>query len=263
MRWLWDKTVYFHFQHSCICKVTNVYPPTPTPVTPITNYDTSVNNSNNRTQVTIIQNNQTDGADGQKLLYNMGQHISSLVGENWVRQAAQLVTPQFVLGQSLTGEGTLTLPVDEPNTTPWFSPQYLGLRTHVEALGPDVGIRGTLNPRLYGVGSLYFDAQDDPGGVAVIGSRQSIHYYWQTMRLPLDQITFRIHYRLMPGNVVTLWLYQGAQDNVIWNPGNVDAHGWWPFFNWQAPPNHVDPPIYPSAAIASAPTDASGCQCVG
>lgn len=242
--WIWNKTVYWFFQDVCQCNGAAPPPPPPIQVTPITNYDTSVNLSQNQTQLTIIQNNTTTGGEGQKELYNAAQHGNSLLGELFVRNVPNLIDDQVVLATGLTGEGTVDLPLFASSGSTQFSTSIRFVVARIDTIGDKVGIRGTLNPRYYGVGSLMFQSYNRIWASYVTSERQSIHHQYQTIPLPRTVITDRVAYRLMPGNTVSLFAVTSATDNVMLSPSVSTSYGWLPYGNYTPPAGWTDPPIY-------------------
>jgi hypothetical protein len=263
MRWIWDKVWYWTFQNSCQCISTAQPPPAPVPVTPITNYDTTVNNTTNNTQLANIEVHQEVGGEQQKQLYNGLQHVSSINGELFVRHVPGLVQPGGYLASGITGEGIVDIPISNYPLAEPFSPSFSHLVATVEQLGPKVGIRGSLNPRIYGIGSLYFDAQYQGGSEIRTYSRHSIHYMNQVIPFPRETQIYRVSWRLMPENVVSLRLVGYATDNVMLAPTAGDQYGWLPFANLPAPPSWSDPPIYPGVTLASSAPSASAANPCG
>lgn len=246
-RWIWDKTAYFFFQQTCQCIGAAPPPPPPVTITPITNYDTSVNLQQNENQLTVIQNNTTVSNEGNKTLYNIGQHGNSLVGELFVRNVPNVIGDQVQLAVGLTGEGTVDLPLFNPPNSSQFSTSITFIVVRIDTIGDKVGIRGSLNPRYYGVGSLMFQSYNTRWATWITSERQSVHYQYQTIPMPRTVITDRVAYRLMPGNTVSLYAVTPATDNVMFSPTVSTSYGWLPYGNYTPPAGWTDPPVYPAA----------------
>jgi hypothetical protein len=246
--WFFNQVQYQAFQDACECITAGETIPPRRQVSGPSGAEPWPTDRDKQPQISRIEAYLTDNADASMQLYNGLQHTSSMLGDLYVRSVPALISNGVVIADHVTGEGCAELPIfSDPISAP-FSPWATHVEVECHAIPPNTGIRGTLNPRLYGVGSLLFDANYSTNYAANITDRQSIHYWRQVMRLPARTQTYRICWRLMPGADVSLRVYTPNPDNVMYAGSMGDQYGWLPF-RGPAPPNWTDPPIYPSPAL--------------
>jgi hypothetical protein len=242
--WFFAQVQYQAFVDACECIQPGETVPPRQPVSAPPGAEPWPTDPNKQPQGDRIERYLTDGADADVSLYNGLQHTSSMLGDLYVRSVPALISNGQVVADHVSGEGCVDLPIfSDPISVP-FSPYATHVEVQCHTIPANTGVRGTLNPRLYGVGSLYFDANYSTNYATNITGRQSIHYWREVMRLPARTQTYRVCWHLQPGASVSLRVYTPNPDNVMYSGSMGDQYGWLPF-RGPAPPNWTDPPIYP------------------
>jgi hypothetical protein len=251
-RWLFQKCLYTAFHASCYCPDTAGPPPAPVTVTEPPGAPDYPTDPGKQDQQTRIENNTASNQEGLTLVYNLIQDARAFTVDGWYTSAPQFVTSQVPLAQSVSGEGVVDLPLggsSEPSTS---IPTWLNVVANIEQLPHKVGIRGTLNPRYYGVGSIWWDGNGSSFGSPISFQRESIHYQQQAFEVPRRVVVYRMGYRLMPGAVVSFYACNPGTDSLRFASNNRSSYYWVPGHALEPPPNFTDPPLYPLAPPALA-----------
>jgi hypothetical protein len=246
-QWLFQKCLYAAFTTCCYCPDTGAPPPPPIAVTEPPGVPDLPTAPDKQDQATRIEHNQSSATDSIQQLYNGLQRINAFNQDMWSRGTQIYQGNRGLLQASAVGEGNIQLPLPPDDARKLFSTDVLNVIAEVTALPSNVGIRGTLNPRYYGIGSIYWDCNPgSPWTQPVTFARESIHYRIQTFEVPRTVIPYRLGWRLMPGAVANFWVIQNFTDNLKWTSG-APSGPQWQFFGGELPPdNWSDPPIYPN-----------------
>jgi hypothetical protein len=249
--WVWQKAVYALFRQHCICNTTGAKPPPGSPVTIPPNLAPYPTGPNTDPALYRIENNQSAANDALLTLYKGLQYAHSYASNTYFRSAPNLVDT-FTNGPSWTMQGEGYHDLLASNGAPDGAWQdVLGVLTQLTQIPPTVARRGTLTPRLYGVGSIMWDAKQPAHSSKIITRRDSIHYETESFLAPTRFTAYRLYWRLMPGVVATgQQLYYSVLDPHF--APTMGHDGQQPFHPFTFPPNWNDPPFYPPT-LARAP----------
>src|SRR5215472_17382349 len=246
--WLFQKAMYAAFSSCCVCRDTATPPPAPITIVLPPNTVVYPPGPDEQPQLTRIEDNQAVSSDGLLNLYNGLQYTHSYAANSWFRTAPKVVeTYGHGAGFPMSGEGSYALqPFVAGSNTTYQDP--FGILVKVTTIPPTVAQRGSVTPRLYGVGSVMWDSSSSLANGKVITQRDSIHYQTQFITAPQLSSNYTLWWRLMPGVAATgFQVFRAIMDPFysLDGPSNdalVNFHG------IQLPPNWSDPPFYPRPA---------------
>jgi hypothetical protein len=247
--WLVKQVQYHYFSISCRCiNPAETVPPRP-PVSTPPGTEPWPTDPGSQPQLTRIENNQSDASEALLTLYKGLQYTHSYASNAYFRAAPNLVDT-YTNGPSWTmqGEGYHDLlPTTGAPGGAWQD--VLGVVTQLTSIPSTVAQRGTLTPRLYGVGSIMWDAKQPANSEKIITRRDSIHYQTQAFLAPSRLTAYRLFWRLMPGVVASAQQLYYAVLDPHFMP-TVSHDGQQPFHPFTFPPSWSDPPFYPQPAAA-------------
>lgn len=249
-KWIFDKALYNVFAQNCRCKTTLAPPPPPIVVTQPTGVADHPTAPDLQPQLTRIENNQTTQVDGLTTLYHGLQLGFTDTRDMAFRTRSSFISSTTSGSWTMSGEGQQTLggftQVDGSQTQDVF-----GINVSLTAIPSSVKRRGTTYQRLYGVGSIEWNAQVQSSYPHTIVQRDSIHYEHQFILAPQYAQVWTVRWRLQPGVQATGVQVLRAPDTAIYAPTAAYAGAYEAFENWQAPPNWSDSPFYPQSAAAA------------
>lgn len=253
--WVWNKALYSVFQRYCQCSDTSLPPPTPiAPVWP-TNPPGYPPAPGDQPQLTRIENNQSISADALRTIYNGVLYANTQIGDVFARVGQQIYVQSNNGAFGATGEGSFELFPYQPGATSQIQTVF-GAAVHLTTIPPTVKRQGTAVPRLYGVGSLYWDVETRPTYPPNIALRQSIHFEREVFAAPPHIQPYRLHYRLMPGVIADIRQLAWSPDGAAIIAGMPANDSFLQLDHLQMPPGWQDSPFYPLPAPARA--DAGG-----
>lgn len=246
--WALAQLYYQVFFNSCECINPVELVPPHAPVPPPTGEPPWPSGHDNQDILTRIEDNQSTSGDALRTLYNGLVGMYPFAAETWYRQAQNYVQYNEPLQSwTMQGEGFQDLVgFQQIDGGSWQ--EVYGVWIQLESVPASVAQRGSLTPRLYGVGSVYWDAAFSPSAPKNIVQRDSIHYHSQFIEAPRTVQTYRLYWRLMPGVVAAARQLPRSTDSPIYAPfGPTDA-AYQRFAPMTPPPGWSDPPFYPVGA---------------
>lgn len=245
-RWLYDKAYYYAFSQACQCADTSLPPPAASPVTPPGPHDPTTTLPDHGDQLRRIEQHQLTSDDALRQLYNGMQLGVTEMRDNAFRQRSSAILTSGSPSWQIVGEGQHQL--DEYTQFGGGATQdVFGIVVHLDQIPPTVARRGTTYQRLYGVGSIEWNAEVQLSSPHTIAQRDALHYERQFIQAPQHAQVWTVRWRLQPGVVGTAYQIFRNPDSAIYAPYAPYDGAYQRFDNWNAPPNWVDEPIYPTS----------------
>lgn len=246
-KFVYDKAIYNTFAAYCRCKDTLLPPPAPIVITPPTGIPPYPPGPDTDPILRRIEHHQSTSDEALLTLYNGVAYIQAHTAETWQRTVQAYATSSArIQTWTAEGEGSRDL-IGVPTSNPQIQDVF-GVVVELTAIPPSVARRGTLTPRLYGVGSLYWDASDGSGVFPkTIQQRDSIHYERQFVLAPQRAFNYTVWWRLMPGVRATMYQLDRGVQAPFFLPSMPNPEALPQLAELAFPPNHVDPPFYPIA----------------
>lgn len=248
--WFFEQVQYQAFLDACECIIpTETIPPRqivslppwaePWPTDP-----------NKQPQSDRIEAYVAAAGDGQTLLYQGLQLAVTHGSDLWQWQTPSTAQKSFMM-QTITmqGEGRVDFPVISLGANAYTD--VAGIITTIQQLPIKYKARGTLNPRYYGVGSVYWDCRYQSGEPMRTSQRESIHYQRQAIASPRQWQTVGLSWYLQPGAIVVAEhvVRDPRMPTGTWYQPHPDAYG---ALSGANVPDHIeDPPLWPPSSARS------------
>lgn len=248
--WLYKQALYQYFTSSCECiSPTETIPPR-APVPPPTDTAPYPTDHDSQQQRDRIERNTTNTASGQTLLYQGLQVVATHVSDMWSWVTPNVTVPNYVHPPfTMQGEGYHAFgPVSDSDN---YYYDVAGIATTITQLPTKFKARGTLNPRYYGIGSIYWDGRYQSTDPMLNSQRESIHYTHQVIAAPRTWIPVGVGWYLQPGAIVQAQqiLRNPQAPSEPWYQPNADA---FQNLGGLAIPDHInDPPLWPPTSSSS------------
>lgn len=248
--WVWNKASYALFQRYCRCTDTGLYPPAPIVPVPPSGVEPYPPGQDNRPQLDRIEVNLQAGSDGQTLLYQGMQAVASHTSDLYSWQTPSATWDSDLPVITMQGEGTYKFEQFNPSGyAQWVD--VAGIRTHVVSLPTVYKRRGTLNPRYYGIGSIYWDARPWINFPQYNARRESIHYLEQLLAAPREWLPYGVSWYLQPGAVIEMQQIRRQPMGPSIPFGDPVPDAFRRFSELNLPGSFTDPPLWPPASSAS------------
>jgi hypothetical protein len=245
--WFFEQVQYQAFVDACECiSPVETIPPRQT-VTAPPGAEPWPTDPNKQPQNERIERYLQSGADGQTLLYQGLQLAVTHASDLWQWQTPSTAQPHFsTVNITMQGEGYFKFPVFSSGANSYTD--VAGIITHIDQLPLKYKARGTLNPRYYGVGSVYWDCRYQDTELMRTSQRESIHYQRQAIAAPRHWQTVGLSWYLQPGAIVTAQhvIRDPRMPTGTWVQPHHDAYG--SFGGVNIPDDVTDPPLWPPAA---------------
>jgi hypothetical protein len=246
--WVLEQVQYHYFTLECECinPAEVIAPRAPVSIPPGTQPWPSDHAS--QPQITRIESNQSTSATGLDTLYLGVQAVHNQVSDLRFRQVQQILNYIGATQWTMQNEGYVDLQPDFAAPGTGVVDRF-GILVHLSSIPSTVKRRGTLHPRLYGVGSLEWDAHTN-GGPANYWTvqRDALHYATQFLHAPQSAQAVRLYWRLQPGVVAQGYEVPRSADAAIYPTLGAYDRAWSTFSDINPPAGWNDRPFYPKPA---------------
>lgn len=246
--WIFQKALYALFVQACDCPAAEPAPPQPVaPNFPTTGQPYPPGNDN-QPQLNRIEFNQNVANNGQTTLYKGIYYSTAYGAETWQRSVQSYAQQSGIVQDwTATGEGSRDL-IGVPFNNPQIQDVF-GVVAEVTAIPPTVKQRGTVTPRLYGVGSVYWDSAQGGGPLPkIVVQRDSIHYWTHFLWAPQHSHVYTLWWYLQPGVTVNFHQVQRGVDAPHFTPDAPNYAAIQNMHGLAMPGGVSDPPFWPPAA---------------
>jgi len=241
--WIFQKALYALFVQACDCPAAEPVPPQPVaPNIPSSGAPYPTGDAN-QPQINRIEKNTATNNPGLTTIYNGVLSNSADLHDIAARIRPAYLDTQGASATSISGEGHLFLNLFN---IPGYKqiPERAGVLVHVNQLPTVYKTRGTLLPRYYGIGSIYWTGLQDSSTQKMVVRRDSIHYIDQFFAQPPEVACYEVYWRLMPGAVVTLSQQQRYIDAAVLASGGYTDQAASPLSQAYPPAGWTDAPFY-------------------
>jgi hypothetical protein len=247
-RYLWDHCIYWYFTQHCECSDQAPIPPCTQMPSTVAGAQPFPTDYASQPQLSRVEAKINASSDGLNTLYLGLQDTNQYVADLWLR-SVQNVLSHTAAGQwSMSGEGYHDLS-DDPAQPGTGEIDRLGIIVQLTQIPSTVARRGTTVQRLYGVGSVEWDASPVNFPFRhLITQRDALHYDNQWLLAPQWVQTNRVYWRLTPGVQAIAYEVPRSAGNAIYPSSGSHASAWTEFSPIQPPPNWSDSPVYPVPA---------------
>jgi hypothetical protein len=251
--WCYQKSLYSLFSESCYCNATSQPPPPPVPLTDPSKYVQFPTDYASQYQLDRVEKTINTSSDGLRTVYLAAQSTRNMVSDMRARLTHNYFNRAGAAMWTMQGEGYQDLPANGITPDQFIGDQF-GIYTELTSIPSTVARRGTLNPRLYGVGSIEWDVSGGNSAYPqLIAQRDALHYERQFLLAPTRIWTQRVYWRLQPGVTANAYPVFRSPDYAYW-PDVGEYPDVWTAASQATPPDgFTDPPFYPVAAAARAP----------
>lgn len=255
--WALKQIYYQVFLNSCQCAQAGQTPPPRIPIPPDTTNPPFPRDHSDQDQLTRIEQNQGASTDALRQLYGVEQWSLTNIVDLRMRLSQNFIRNGNWNTFQISGEGSHPLLAffQEGGGS---QQDMLGVQVRIDQLPTKFKVQGSLTPRYYGIGSLYFDVTPPDRSPYIIGKRHSLHYLQEFVEGPTLAAAHTLRWRLMPGAVATVWQIERDTREAIYKQLGPDYGAFVAPGGGALPPGWVDPPLYPGTRSLPDPPSGGG-----